>query len=110
MTKLRPAAAPRSQPVEVGLGPRVLADVGHAVAELAAGGVVARADAGEAEADVEDAVPVVQPDPAVDAELEQLDGVDVPLDEVGVDRLGVAAVGVEGEPALLAASRGRRRP
>ena len=52
-------------------------------------------------------VPVGQLDPAVDAELEQLDGVNVLLDEVGIDRLGVAAVGMDGESALLPASRGR---
>src|SRR5262249_22440849 len=70
-------------------------NVGQAVAQLAAGRIIAGADDREAVADVEDVVPVLQPDAAVDAELEQLDPVDITPGEVGIDRLGVAAVGVE---------------
>ena len=43
-----------------------------AVAQLAAGRVVARSDARKAVADVEDAVPILEPDLPVDSELEQL--------------------------------------
>ena len=39
-------------------------------------------------------------DPAVDPELEELDTVDVALHEVGVDRLGVAAMRGDGKSAL----------
>ena len=84
-----------------------------AIAQLAAGGVIARPDAGEAIADVEDVVPVGQLDPPIDAELEELDGVDVLLDEVGIDRLGIAAMGIDGESALslgLAAEQAVERP
>ena len=111
VTKLRPSAAALSQAAKSGGSARM--DIGLAIAQLAAGGIVARPDAGEPIADVEDVVPVGQLDPAVDAELEELDGVDVLPDEVGVDRLGVAAVGIDGEAALLpglAAERAVERP
>src|SRR5262249_24913921 len=75
--------------------------VSDAIAELAAGGVVTRSHSRETIAGVEDVIPILQTDAAVDAELQQLDAVDVALDEVGVDRLGVAAVGVEGVAAAL---------
>src|SRR5262249_29565045 len=70
-----------------------------AIAQLTAGGGIAGPDAGKPIADVEDLVPVRQLDPAVDAELEQLDGVDVLLGEVGIDRLGIAAMSIDGEDA-----------
>ena len=98
----RDEAPPRGRPLEPGGELRLLLrfHVGPAIAERPAGGVVAGADAGDAIADVEHRVPVGQLDAAVDAELEELHGAHVLLDDVGVDGLGVAAVGVDGEAPL----------
>jgi hypothetical protein len=49
--------------------------VGHAIGQLPARGVIARRDAREAVADVQDAVPIFQSNAAIDAELKQLDTV-----------------------------------
>ena len=106
MTKLRPAAAPWSQAAKSGSFRHI--DICLAIAQLAAGGIVARPDAGEAIADIEDAIPVVKLDPPVDAKLEELDGIDVLLDEVRVDGLGIAAMRINGEAPCRLVSRPRR--
>src|SRR5262249_25010670 len=79
----------------------------------AAGGIVAGPDAWEAGADVEDLVPVREFDPAIDAELEQFHRVDGLLHEVGIDRLGITALRMDGGTAPLlglATERAIERP
>ena len=78
-----------------------------AIAQPAAGGVVAGTDARELIADVQEAVPILQPQLAINAELQQLHAVDISLNGVGVnlgvrDRFGVAAVTIKGESSLVA--------
>ncbi len=84
MTKLRPAAAPSNQAFMLVCAATFA--VRAAIGEPAAGGIIAGPEAGELIADIQQPIPILQSHLAIDAELQQLDAVDVPLDGVGVNR------------------------
>ncbi len=71
-----------------------------AISQLAAGRIIAGAAARETEAGIEHVVPAIQPDAAINAELQKLDAVGGALHQVGPDFQRVAAMRVEGIAAL----------
>ena len=96
--KLRPSAAPWSHSGKGRLAVDV--HVGAAIAQFAAGRVVAGAYAWKAKAGVQHVIPAVQADAAVDAKLQQLDAVGRALHQVGPNLLRVPAVSMKGIAAV----------
>ncbi len=97
-------------------GPHVLrarhTNIGAAIGQPAARRVVTRSQAWEAIANIQQPIPVGEPQFAVDAELQQLDAVNVALDRVRINRcvgqrFGVPAVAVEGKASLVARLAGQ---
>ena len=67
----------------------------------------------KSKADIEDAIPVVKLDSSVNAKLKEFHGINVPLDEIGVNGLAISAVRINGEasqPPGVAAKLAVKRP
>jgi hypothetical protein len=80
----RDEASPLSRTLEPSGESRFLRqiDIRLAITQLATSRIVACPDARELVADIENAIPVVKRDTAVNTKLKELDGIDVLLDEV----------------------------
>ena len=75
--------------------------VRFAVAQFAAGGIIARTHGWNTETSIEHVVPVCETDAAINAELQQLNAVYISLYDVGVDFLRVAPVSVKRNAATF---------
>ena len=101
------AAGRRSLEPALHAGGPVDFNIRAAVTQPAAGRIIAGPETRELVADIQKPIPIGQPHFAINAELQQLDPVDVPLNGVGINLrvgivCGVTAVAIKGEAALVA--------